>query len=277
MGEFSAGEAVFVVDDDVSVREGLTELIESLGLRVRAFASAQGFLASIDEQALGCLVLDVYMPGMTGLDLQRELKAKNVHLPIIFLTGHGDIPMTVHALKSGAVHFLTKPVREQELMEVIRQALEVDRAARVQRAELQELRTRLESLTRRQRRVMSLAVSGYLNKQIAHELGTSERTVKLHRGQVMRKMAAQSFADLVKQAEKLGLRIEADLNSSAAPGPADEGFREHYITCDARRAPGGQRETPSFCILAIKVVLGRPSRAAAPLEPPITQLVASNT
>jgi FixJ family two-component response regulator len=125
--------------------------------------------------------------------------------------------MTVHALKSGAVHFLTKPLREQELMEVIRQALEVDRAARVRRAELQELRRRLESLTRRQRRVMSLAVSGYLNKQIAHELGTSERTVKLHRGQVMRKMAAQSFADLVKQAEKLGLRIEADLNSSVAP------------------------------------------------------------
>jgi FixJ family two-component response regulator len=217
MGEFSVGEAVFVVDDDVSVREGLTELVESLGLRVRAFASAQDFLAHLDEDAVGCLVLDVYMPGMTGLDLQRELKAKNVDLPIIFLTGHGDIPMTVHALKSGAVHFLTKPLREQELMEVIRQALEVDRAARVQRAELQELRRRLESLTRRQRRVMSLAVSGYLNKQIAHELGTSERTVKLHRGQVMRKMAAQSFADLVKQAEKLGLRIEADLNSSAAP------------------------------------------------------------
>jgi FixJ family two-component response regulator len=211
-------ETVFIVDDDVSVREGLTELVESLGLHVRAFASAQDFLAQIDKEALGCLVLDVYMPGMTGLDLQRELKAKNVHLPIIFLTGHGDIPMTVHALKSGAVHFLTKPVREQELMEVIGQALDVDRAARLQRAELQELRSRLESLTRRERHVMSLVVSGYLNKQIAHELGTSERTVKLYRGQVMRKMAAQSLADLVKQSEKLGLRIEADLNSSMVPG-----------------------------------------------------------
>jgi FixJ family two-component response regulator len=210
-------ETVLIVDDDVSVREGLAELVESLGLPVRVFASAQDFLAHIDEDAVGCLVLDVYMPGMTGLDLQRELKAKNVQLPIIFLTGHGDIPMTVHALKSGAVHFLTKPVREQELMEVIRQALEVDRAARPLRAELQELRKRLESLTRRQRSVMSLVVSGYLNKQIAHELGTSERTVKLYRGQVMRKMAAQSLADLVKQAAKLGLRVEADLHSSIAP------------------------------------------------------------
>src|ERR1700759_3268189 len=156
-------ETVFIVDDDVSVREGLTALVESLGLPVRAFASAQDFLAHTAEDAAGCLVLDIYMPGMTGLDLQRELQAINVRLPIIFLTGHGDIPMTVHALKSGAVHFLTKPVREQELIDGIRQALEVDRQRRLERAEMRRLCSRLESLTPRERRVMSLVVSGRLN------------------------------------------------------------------------------------------------------------------
>jgi FixJ family two-component response regulator len=215
-------EPIFIVDDDASVRQGLTELIESLGLPVRTFVSAQDFLAHTTEETVGCLVLDVYMPGMTGLDLQRELKARNVQLPIIFLTGRGDIPMTVHALKSGAVHFLTKPVREQELMEVIRQALALDRQARLERAEVGRLRRRLESLTKRERSVMSLVVSGHLNKQIAHELGTSERTVKLHRGQVMRKMAAQSLADLVNEAHKVGLPVDAGPNSAMPPEAADE-------------------------------------------------------
>jgi|SRR5579884_1549904 len=206
-------ETIFIVDDDISVREGLTELLESLAFRVQAFASAQNFLTQVKEDAVGCLVLDVYMPGMTGLDLQNELKARNIHLPIIFLTGHGDIPMTVNALKSGAVHFLTKPVREHELIEVIREALEIGRQARLRRAELSDLHRRFKSLTPRERAVMSSVVAGHLNKQIAHELGTSERTIKLYRAQVMRKMEAQSLADLVKQAEKLGLESNANASS----------------------------------------------------------------
>jgi FixJ family two-component response regulator len=217
-------ETVFIVDDDVSVREGLTELVESLGLHVRAFASAQDFLAHVAPEAAGCVVLDVYMPGLTGLDAQRQLKETSIDLPIIFLTARGDIPMTVHAMKSGAVHFLTKPVREQELIEVIRQAIEVDRQKRSHRAEIQDLRERLESLTPRERSVMALVVAGHLNKQIAHELGTSERTIKLYRGQVMRKMAAQSLADLVKRAEKLGLPSQANPNSPTSPEPE---FQHH--------------------------------------------------
>ena len=149
-------------------------------------------------------MLDVNMPGMSGLDLQREMNALGIALPIIFLTGHGDIPMTVRALKTGAAHFLTKPVKESELMGAIQQALEVDREARSRRAELEQLRERFHVLSPRERQVMSLVVSGRLNKQIAHELGTSERTIKLYRGQVMRKMQAESLADLVKQAGKLG-------------------------------------------------------------------------
>ena len=171
---------------------------------MRTFASALEFLALKLVEAEGCVVLDVEMPGMNGLDLQRELNGSGIFLPVIFLTGHGDIPMTVHALKAGAAHFLTKPVREDELMIAIRQALENDRKARSERAEIRKLRDRFDLLAPRERQVMRLVVSGRLNKQIAHELGISERTIKLHRGQVMRKMRAESLADLVKQAQKLG-------------------------------------------------------------------------
>lgn len=193
-----------MIDDDVSVREGLATLIESVGLAVQSFGSAQEFLVAKPTEPKGCVVLDVNMPGMNGLDLQRELNATGIPLPVIFLTGHGDIPMTVQALKAGAAHFLTKPVREDELVAAIRQALEADRKVRLERAATGELRERFDSLSPRERQVMLLVVSGRPNKVIAHELGTSERTIKLHRGQVMRKMRADSLADLVKQAEKIG-------------------------------------------------------------------------
>jgi len=204
--ETGTKETVFLVDDDKSVREGLASLLESTGMDVRVFSSADEFLSNgPSSDAAGCLVLDVKMPGMSGLDLQRQLKIANIRLPVIFLTGHGDIPMTVHALKAGAVHFLTKPVRVPELMGVIRQALETDRAARRERAAIQELQGNFDSLTRRQREVMALVVAGKLNKQIAHKLGTSERTIKLYRSQVMQKLRADSLADLVKKAERLGI------------------------------------------------------------------------
>jgi FixJ family two-component response regulator len=200
----STDETVFLIDDDVSVREGLTTLLESVGLAVQSFGSAQEFLVVPLAAPNGCVVLDVNMPGMNGLDLQREMNALGIALPVIFLTGHGDIPMTVQALKAGAAHFLTKPVQEKELMGAIQQALEVDRGARSARADFGKLRERFHLLSPRERQVMGLVVSGRLNKQIAHELGTSERTIKLYRGQVMRKMQANSLADLVKQAGKLG-------------------------------------------------------------------------
>jgi FixJ family two-component response regulator len=176
-----------------------------MDLPVRAFGSATEFLGAAPMEAEGCIVLDVNMPGMNGLDLQREMNAAGIPLPIIFLTGHGDIPMTVQALKAGAVHFLTKPVQEHDLSAAIRQALETGRQARSERAELRRLRQRFDSLAPRERQVMRLVASGRLNKQIAYELGTSERTIKLYRGQVMRKMGADSLADLVKQAQKLNV------------------------------------------------------------------------
>jgi len=200
----STDETVFLIDDDVSVREGLTMLLESVGLAAQSFGSAREFLGAPHAAPSGCVVLDVNMPGMNGLDLQTEMNALGIALPVIFLTGHGDIPMTVQALKAGAAHFLTKPVKENELIGAIQQALEADRKSRSGRANLAKLRERFHSLSPRERQVMGLVVSGRLNKQIAHELGTSERTIKLYRGQVMRKMQAESLADLVKQAGKLG-------------------------------------------------------------------------
>jgi len=171
---------------------------------VQTFGSALEFLATKPAEAEGCVVLDVNMPGMNGLDLQREMNATGIPLPVIFLTGHGNIPMTVQALKAGAVHFLTKPVRGDDLLAAIRQALENDRKARSERTEMRRLRERFDLLAPRERQVMHLVTSGRLNKQIAHELGISERTIKLYRGQVMRKMGADSLAELVQQAQKLG-------------------------------------------------------------------------
>jgi FixJ family two-component response regulator len=199
-------ETIFLIDDDLSVREGLAGLIESVGLPVKTFASGLEFLSLVAAEAQGCLILDIEMPGMTGLDLQREMNSSGMFLPIVFLTGHGDIPMTVEAMKAGAIHFLTKPVREDALMNAIRQALENDRQTRSDRAEIRRLRERFDLLAPRERQVMGLVVSGWLNKQIAYELGISERTIKLHRSQIMRKMCAESLADLVKQAGKLGPR-----------------------------------------------------------------------
>jgi len=201
----SGSPVVFVVDDDSAVRDSLRRLITSVGFMVEVFPSAQAFMRARRPEVPGCLVLDVRLPGLSGLDLQRELAATDAALPIIFLTGHGDIPMSVRAMKAGAVEFLTKPFREQDLLDAIRSAIERDRAARQERQELAELRGRYASLTPRERDVLAGIVAGLLNKQIAGELGTSEVTVKEQRGHVMRKMQAGSVADLVRFASRLGI------------------------------------------------------------------------
>jgi FixJ family two-component response regulator len=196
---------VFVVDDDAPLRDSLADLLRSIGLRVETFSSAQEFLQTKRPDMPSCLVLDVRLKGLSGLDLQKRLVEGDVDIPIIFITGHGDIPMAVQAMKAGAVEFLRKPFRDQDLLDAVQQALERDRKGREQRAEIAELRKRFDSLTPREREVMALVAAGLLNKQVARELGTSEASVKVHRQHVMEKIGADSLAELVRMADKLGI------------------------------------------------------------------------
>jgi FixJ family two-component response regulator len=200
-----ATPTVFIVDDDRSMRQAVQDLVESVGLRAESFATGQEFLSRQPTSDPSCLVLDVRLPQMSGLDFQRRLSEIGTRIPIIFITAHGDVPMSVRALKSGAVEFLTKPFRDQDLLDAIQQALQRDREAREQQAEAHELYGRYQALTAREREVMGLVVSGMLNKQIASEIGASEATIKIHRGNVMQKMQAASLIELVRMADKLKL------------------------------------------------------------------------
>ena len=199
---------VFVIDDDPSIRRAIKRLVESVGLRVEALGSAKEFLGMEVPDVPSCLILDVRLPGISGLELQRELIAAGVQIPVIFITSYGDIPMSVRAMKAGAIEFLPKPFRDQDLLDSVQLALERDRTRRQQDAEVKTLSSRLESLTPREREILPLVVSGLLNKQIASVIGTSEATVKVHRSQLTRKMGAQSLADLVRMAAKIGIAIQ---------------------------------------------------------------------
>jgi FixJ family two-component response regulator len=199
---------VFIIDDDAGVRDSIQDLVESVGLHAEVFATAKEFLTGERRDGPSCLVLDVRLPDTSGLDLQQKLRRAGVAIPIIFITGHADVPMTVKAMKSGAVEFLTKPFREQDLLDVIQRALGRDRRVRESRRQLDELQKRYGTLSAREREVMSLVVSGLLNKQIAAELGASETTVKIHRGRVMQKMQANSLPDLVRMADKLKISTQ---------------------------------------------------------------------